>query len=104
MTTQTYAGTAVEVNEQGYLTESSQWSPDVATAIAQELNIDLTPDHWKVIDFARKDYAETGQSPGLRRISKKGGVPTKQLYALFPKGPGKLVARVSGLPKPKSCL
>lgn len=104
MTTQTYAGINVDVNEQGYLTEADQWSPDVARAIAEELNIALTQDHWKVINFAREDYDETGQSPGLRRISKKGGIPTKQLYVLFPKGPGKLVARVSGLPKPKSCL
>ena len=104
MPTQTYAGIAVDVSEQGYLTESSQWSRDVATAIAEELDIALTPEHWKVIDFAREDHASTGKSPGLRRISKKGGVPTKQLYSLFPKGPGKLVARVAGLPKPKSCL
>jgi len=28
----------------------------------------------------------------------------KDLYALFPKGPGKLAAMVSGLPKPSSCI
>ena len=104
MATQTYAGIAVDVDEQGYLTESGQWSRDLAVGIAEELDIALTPDHWQVIDFAREDFASTGKSPGLRRISKQGAVPTKQLYALFPKGPGKLVARVAGLPKPKSCL
>jgi len=104
MLTHTYAGIAVNVNEQGYLTESSQWSHNVAAAIAEELNIELTTEHWRVIDFAREDYSSSGKSPGLRRISKKGGVPTKELYSLFPRGPGKLIARVAGLPKPKSCL
>jgi tRNA 2-thiouridine synthesizing protein E len=28
----------------------------------------------------------------------------KELYELFPKGPGKLAARIAGLPKPQSCV
>ena len=52
----------------------------------------------------REDAAREGQSPGLRRISKKSGVSMKELYKLFPKGPGKLAAKVSGLPKPQGCI
>ena len=100
-----YNGVTVEVNEEGFLTDSSQWTPEVATALAQEVGLgELTDQHWKVITFCREDAAKQGTPPGLRRISKLSGVNMKELYQLFPKGPGKLAARVSGLPKPQGCI
>ena len=104
MSTLEYAGHAVEVNDEGYLIDSNQWTPEVAEAMAQDLGITLTDAHWKVITFCREDAAREGKSPGLRRISKLSGVPMKQLYELFPKGPGKLAAKVAGLEKPKACI
>ena len=105
MTTLTYEGHQVDVNPEGFLLDSSQWSPAVAEAIAEEAGIaPLTERHWKVITFCREDAAREGQSPGLRRIAKLSGVDMKELYQLFPKGPGKLAARIAGLPKPTSCV
>jgi len=98
------AGTKIEVNDEGYLTNHAQWNRDVATALAQELGITLTDAHWKVIDFIDKDFKEKGVVPGMRRINKVGGIPTKELYALFPDGPIKKAALVSGYPKPASCV
>ena len=98
------AGTKIEVNDEGYLTNHAQWNRDVATALAQELGITLTDAHWKVIDFIDKDFKEKGVVPGMRRINKMGGIPTKELYALFPDGPIKKAALVSGYPKPASCV
>jgi TusE/DsrC/DsvC family sulfur relay protein len=99
-----YRGHQVDVNEEGFLTNAAQWTPDIGEAIAEEIGVRLTPAHWKVITFCREDAAREGQPPGLRRISKLSGVGTKELYALFPKGPGKLAARVAGLPKPHGCV
>lgn len=99
-----YGGQRVEVNDEGFLTNREQWTPGVAEAIAGEAGISLTPEHWKVITFCREDAAKEGQPPGLRRISKLSGVGTKELYALFPKGPGKLAARIAGLAKPQGCV
>jgi TusE/DsrC/DsvC family sulfur relay protein len=100
-----YAGRRVDVTEEGFLTDSSQWTPEVAEAIAAEIGIaPLGPEHWKVITFCREDAAREGTPPGLRRISRLSGVGTKELYRLFPKGPGKLAARVAGLPKPQGCV
>lgn len=105
MSTQEYAGKQVEVNAEGFLVDSSQWTPEVAQAIAEEVGIGaLTDLHWKVINYCRDDAEAQGQPPGLRRISKFSGVNMKTLYQLFPKGPGKLASRVSGLPKPKGCI
>jgi len=100
-----YAGHQVEVNDGGFLAQSSEWNPEIAEAIAREVGIaPLTDQHWKVLTFCREDAARQGQPPGLRRISKLSGVGTKELYALFPKGPGKLAARIAGLPKPQGCV
>ncbi|MFQ5527838.1 MAG: TusE/DsrC/DsvC family sulfur relay protein [Thermoanaerobaculia bacterium] len=101
----TYAGYEIEINDEGFLVNSDQWNREIAEAIAGEVGIGpLTEKHWEVIEFCREDAEEQGTPPGLRRISKLSGVNMKELYRLFPKGPGKLAARVSGLPKPQGCI
>ena len=100
-----YDGIQVETTDEGFLVDADQWSPDIARSIAEEAGVgDLTDQHWTVISFCREDAAREGQPPGLRRISKLSGVNMKELYALFPKGPGKLAAMVAGLPKPTGCI
>ncbi len=99
------AARTIELNADGYLKDPSDWTPAVAEALARESGIEaLTPRHWQVLTFCREDAAREGTSPGLRRITQQTGVPTKELYQLFPKGPGKLAARIAGLHKPTSCL
>ncbi|MDH3745716.1 MAG: TusE/DsrC/DsvC family sulfur relay protein [Acidobacteriota bacterium] len=95
----------VDLNEEGFMTDALQWTREIAEALAAEAGIGpLTEKHWQVIHFCRDDAVEQGTPPGLRRISKLSGVSMKELYQLFPKGPGKLAAKVSGLPKPKGCI
>ena len=98
------AGATLDVNEEGYLTNHAQWNREIAGALAQELGISLTDAHWKVLDFIDKDFQEKGVVPGMRRMNKVGGIPTKELYALFPDGPIKKAALISGYPKPASCV
>lgn len=100
----TYANAAIELTDDGFLVNADDWTPDVAQALASESGINLTDRHWKVLTFCREDAAREGTPPGLRRISKLSGVDMKELYELFPKGPGKLAARIAGLPKPKGCI
>ena len=98
-------GKPFHFDAEGFLAAPAEWTPELAEALAREAGIALTTHHWKVIAFCREDAAKNdGLSPGLRRISQLSGVSMKELYALFPKGPGKLAARIAGLPKPKSCL
>ena len=99
-----YAGRKVDVNEEGFLTDSAQWTPEIGEAIAVEIGLPLTPEHWRVVTFCREDAAREGQPPGLRRITKLSGVGMKEMYQLFPKNPAKLAARVAGLPKPAGCV
>ena len=104
MPTQTLAGTPVDTDDEGYLVNHSQWNKDVATALAAEEGITLTDGHWKGIDFIDADFKEKGVVPGMRRMNKVGNITTKDLYALFPDGPIKKAAKISGYPKPVSCV
>ena len=100
------AGVTVQVNEEGYLTNPSDWTKEFAVEIAKSEGIDeLTADHWKVIDFSRQSAASSGgASPTLRTITTGSGISTKDLFALFPKGPAKKVAKIAGLSKPEGCV
>ena len=105
MSTTTYAGTAVEVDPEGFLADPAQWSPAMAADIAAANGIpELTDRHWQVVDFMRKTYLDTGSAPSIRTLGKVSGVPIKELYQLFPKGPAKLAAKIAGIPKPRGCM
>ncbi|MEX0326879.1 MAG: TusE/DsrC/DsvC family sulfur relay protein [Puniceicoccaceae bacterium] len=104
MPTMEITGTTVDLNEEGFLTDRSQWNRDVAAELAKEEGIELTDEHWKVLEFIESDYAEKNAVPGMRRMNKVGGIPTKDLYRLFPNGPIKKAARIGGFPKPASCV
>jgi tRNA 2-thiouridine synthesizing protein E len=105
MTIRTYAGKPIEVNDEGFLLDSQVWDEAVAEAIAAEEGIpEVTPDHWKVIYFMRQAYAERGEGPTIRALTKQSGEDTKRLYQLIPKGPAKKAARVAGIPKPRGCI
>lgn len=99
------AGVSVDVTEDGYLTNKSQWTKEIAVEIAKELGIEeLTTDHWKIIEFLQKDTEENGKLPTIRRLKKVGNIPTKDLYNLFPEGPLVKAAKIAGLSKPVSCV
>ena len=105
MATQVIAGQEVAIDDEGFMTDPSQWSDEIAEELAKQIAIDtLTDEHWSVIRFLREDFEQEGQTATIRRVSTVAGVPTKQLYTLFPKKPAKKMAYISGLPKPKGCV
>jgi TusE/DsrC/DsvC family sulfur relay protein len=105
MSTITYDGTPVEVDAEGFLQQPEQWNEEIAREIASEAGIEqLTDRHWLVINFMRDTYLSSGSAPSIRTLGKASGVPIKELYELFPKGPAKLAARIAGIPKPRGCI
>jgi len=96
---------AIERDPEGFLVDPAQWNREVAVEIARENGIDeFTPAHWQVVEFMRNRYLETGAAPSIRSLGKESGVPIKELYKLFPKGPAKLAAKIGGIPKPRGCI
>jgi TusE/DsrC/DsvC family sulfur relay protein len=100
---QVIAGVKVEVNEQGYLTDFSQWTKAVGAEIAKNEGIEMTDRHWQVIDYLQ-DQERNQVALTIRRIGNSGVVDIKEFYALFPNGPLKISSKIAGIPKPKSCI
>ena len=95
----------ITVNEEGFMTNPNEWTKEIAEVIAKQEGIEtLTTDHWKIIDFCRETGLASGSAPTLRQITTGTGLSTKELFALFPKGPAKKVAKISGLGKPEGCV
>src|SRR5271165_7511239 len=105
MSTVTLAGSTVEVDAEGFLVDAAQWNEQMAEEIARANGIEtLTDRHWQVVNFMRNTYLESGSAPSIRSLGKASGVPIKELYELFPKGPAKLAAKIGGIPKPRGCI
>ena len=104
-------GATVETDEEGYITDISLWSRELAIQIAKEENIEMDDDHWEVVNFLRNYYEEYQIAPAVRVLTKaikktlgeeKGN--SKYLYELFPYGPAKQACKIAGLPKPTGCI
>jgi TusE/DsrC/DsvC family sulfur relay protein len=105
MTMTLIADAPVDVDSEGFMTKPEQWNEEIATAIAAENGIEeLSDRHWLVVRFMRERFLATGTAPTIRALGKESGVPIKELYELFPKGPAKLAAKIGGIPKPKGCI
>lgn len=97
------AGKTITVNEEGYLTNFSQWDKEVGEALAAEANIVLTPRHREIITYLQNEH-KNEVALSIRRIGKSGLVDIKEFYALFPNAPLKTATKIAGIPKPASCI
>ena len=111
MSTIDVSGKSYEVDEEGYLIDLSQWNEELAGEIAKAEKIDMTQNHWEVVNFLREYYSEYQIAPAVRvltkAIGKKLGAEkgsNSYLYELFPYGPAKQACKYVGLPKPTGCV
>ncbi|NOR88257.1 MAG: TusE/DsrC/DsvC family sulfur relay protein [Bacteroidales bacterium] len=97
------AGVEVTLTEDGFLADTEQWNKEIATELAKEDGIDLTDQHFEVLEYLRTE-SKAGASLTIRKVGKSGIVDIKGLYKLFPGGPLKLSSKYAGIPKPTSCV
>jgi len=98
------AGNILDVNEEGYLTDVSQWNKEIAIEIAKQAGIEeLTDKHWEVISWIQ-EQVKNEVALSIRGIKKSGVINIKEFYGLFPGGPLKVSTKIAGVPKPKSCI
>ena len=107
----TLDGNTFAADEEGYLTDLSQWNEKLAVLIAEDEKIEMADDHWEVVNFLREYYEEYQIAPAIRvltkAVKKKLGADkgnSKYLYELFPYGPAKQACKIAGLPKPTGCI
>ena len=111
MNSMTVGARAIELDKDGFLVDLSDWSAEVASALAAAEDIELTPEHWEVLELLRSFYSEFQLSPATRPLIRytalklgadKGN--SLHLNRLFKGTPAKLAAKLAGLPKPTNCL
>ena len=104
-------GKSYETDEEGYLVNLAEWTEDVAKHIAQTENVEMSSNHWEVVNFLRNYYEEYQIAPAVRVLTKAIGKQlgpekgnSQYLYELFPYGPAKQACKIAGLPKPTGCV
>jgi dissimilatory sulfite reductase related protein len=104
-------GKVLDVDEEGYLTSLDDWTMEVANFLAEKEGVDMTDNHWEVVNFLREYYEEYKIAPMIRILTKALGKRlgpekgnTKYLYELYPGGPAKQACKIAGLPKPTGCV
>ncbi|MGA8156969.1 MAG: TusE/DsrC/DsvC family sulfur relay protein [Rhodoplanes sp.] len=104
-------GKTIEHDEEGYIVDIDQWSEQLAQHIAKAENLEMTAEHWEVINILRDYYQEYQIAPAIRVLTKQvakrlgdGKGSNKYLYELFPYGPAKQACKIAGLPKPTGCV
>ncbi|WP_396586623.1 TusE/DsrC/DsvC family sulfur relay protein [Bermanella sp. R86510] len=103
--------TEFEVDKDGFLKDLNLWSPDLASSLAQQEGIELTQNHFEVINVLREFYQEHHVAPSNRPFvklikTKLGADKGNSIYLmqLFPESPAKIAAKIAGLPKPPNCF
>lgn len=104
-------GRTINTDSEGYLADLSDWSVELAAAIAARESLAMTENHWEIVNFLRRGYEETGVVPNIRQMQKllaneygQEKADKTYLYELFPYGPAKQACRIAGLPKPTGCV
>jgi len=98
-------GQKFDVDEDGFIQDTSKWSEDVARGLAKSEGIEgLTDEHWKIIKYLRGYYQQYQVAPPIRMLCKETGFKLKYIYELFPTGPAKGACKLAGLPKPTGCV
>jgi len=96
MAQKTYAGITVDVNEEGYFTNPSQWTKEIAIEIAKEEGIVLTDKHYAIMEFLRTRH-NNGDALSIRSINHSGVIDVKTIYQLFPGAPLKKETKIAGI-------
>jgi tRNA 2-thiouridine synthesizing protein E len=88
----------------GHLADPSAWTRALAENIAALEGVPLDAQRWKLIDVARAEFEEKKVAANIRRLTQISGLSTKEIFTLFPKAPGRTIARIAGTPKPAGCI
>ena len=94
----------VAFDDDGFMEDAAAWTEDIGLAIAEALDVKMSDRHWDVIKYVRQEFDTSGEPPTLRRITQQTDVSMKEMYQLFPGGPAKIAANISGLKKPTGCI
>jgi tRNA 2-thiouridine synthesizing protein E len=104
-------GAEIEIDNEGYLLNTDDWSPELAEVIAHNENMELTDDRMEIVHFVREYFEKRECIPELRTLLKelrekygKDKATRKYVYQLFPYGYGQQACKIAGMRKPLKLL
>jgi TusE/DsrC/DsvC family sulfur relay protein len=111
MHTITVEDKVIEVTEDGYLANTSEWTPEIAVYIAAVEGIRLNEHHWAVLNFLRDYYKLYKVAPRVKLLIKEIGNKlgsdkgkVKYLSTLYPCGLAVQACKIAGLPGAAGCV
>ena len=103
--------TCIETDDEGYLLDPADWSPELAKVITGVENMELTKERLEIVQFVREHFEERECIPELRTLLKtlrdrhgKEKATRKYVYELFPYGYGQQACKIAGMRKPLKLL
>lgn len=99
------------VDHLGFLLNAKDWNPEWAESTAAAQDLKLEEIDFKIIEALRNFYFEFDLSPPMRPLVKliKQNIGVEAgnsiwLMKRYGESPARVLALISGLPKPKNCL
>lgn len=97
----------LERDEEGFLLDPDDWSPELIESLAKEAELPMTPERHEIVMFIRDHFETNFAVPEARAVLKhmisvwgKEKATRKYLYALFPFGYGQQACKIAGMRKP----
>jgi tRNA 2-thiouridine synthesizing protein E len=100
----------VRRDDQGYLFDPDDWTPQLAHNLATEEGLELADEHWLVLQYIRDYHDDHGITPDIRHAAKflgeQRGCDKKQgkalIFELFPYGYVKQACKIAGMRRPRA--
>jgi tRNA 2-thiouridine synthesizing protein E len=97
-------------DDEGYLIDPDDWTPELAVALAREQDLVLTSEHWIAIGFVRDYHAGHGITPDIRHVAKHLAAhlgcdkktAKERIFELFPYGYVKQTCKIAGMRRPRA--
>jgi len=105
-----FQGRTIEVDEDGNLKCAEDWCKELADYLSREDGIELSEDHWEIINFVRWYYLTYNNCPHpkfiTKSLNKRCGAEkytVKYFFALFGQKPVRTACRYAGIPFTAGC-
>lgn len=102
----------IQLDDDGHLLDHTIWTVEVAQTLANSLDLQLTDEHYAILEVIRQFHANFNHPPATRPLIKylqqqlpEANISNQKLQQLFNTGlVARHVNRIAGLPKPPNCL
>ncbi|MGB0723316.1 MAG: TusE/DsrC/DsvC family sulfur relay protein [Gammaproteobacteria bacterium] len=101
----------MERDEEGFLLDARDWTPELMAPMAEEEGLELTPERLAIVEYVRDYFESNATVPEARTLLKhmaeiwgKERATRRYLYQLFPYGYGQQACKIAGMRKPRKLM